>query len=151
MKCKARSPRVRGSSSRRGVVSAKIIVLVLAVVLLGAYLYHQRPNLYDRTRTDLLEASRELERYHQDMEVLVQEEQRSADALRATIAKLQKAAVLEPKDVAEIESITTELQSWEQQALSGQLSSSELHHSYQSLVERVDLLIKKHSKLTDGQ
>lgn len=150
MKGKARSPRLRGSTSRR-VGPAKMIVLALAVVLLGAYLYHQRPNLYDRTRTDLLEASRELERYHQDMEALVQEEQRSADALRATIAKLQQAAVLESQDVEEIESITRELQSWEQQALSGELSSSELYHSYQVLVERVDLLIKKHSKVTAGQ
>ena len=150
MKSKARSPRLGGSIWRR-VGPAKLIVLALVIVLLGAFLYHQRPNLYDRTRTDLLEASRELEKYHQDMEVLVQEERRSADALRATIAKLQKAAVLEPRDIKEIESISAELQSWEQQALSGQLSSSELSHRYQSLVERVDTLIKKHSKASAEQ
>ncbi len=126
-------------------------VFAVLLVLLGAYLYLHRPQLYNRTRTDLLEASRQLEIYHEDLEVLVQEEQRSADALRDALVWLREAATLDPHDVAEIQAISAELESWEQRARDGELSPKELRRSYQVMVKRVDRLIRKQSAASGSE
>lgn len=123
-----------------------LLVLILLAVPLGIYLYQHRPNLYDSTRTDLLQAERELDVYHHDMELLVEEDRHASDALKASIASLQKAAALDPEDAAEIDAIGSALQGWEQQAHSGTLSPADLHDKYRSLAEQVQRLVDKRTR-----
>jgi hypothetical protein len=130
---------------------ARILVLGLLLALAGAYLYQHRPHLYDHARTDLLAASRGLDTYYQDMEQFVLENRQGTEALRETIGWLQKAAASDPQDLAEISSITAALRQWEAQAHSGELSSAQLHSSYQLLGNRVDRLIKKRTRTTGGK
>ena len=125
---------------------AVVLALILVAVPLGIYLVQHRPDLYDSVRTDLLEAERELDSYSHDMELLVEEDRRATDALKGSLELLQKAAALDPEDAAEIDAISAELQSWEQLARSGTLSSADLHDNYRLLAERVQTLIDKRAR-----
>lgn len=123
-----------------------LLALTLVAVPLGFYVSRHRPNLYDHTRTDLLEAKREFNIYHHDMEMLVQEKQLSTEALKASLKSLQEAASMDPEDAAEIKAIGTGLQSWEQLARTGTLSSEDLDDQYHSLAARVQRLVKKRTE-----
>jgi hypothetical protein len=135
---------------RRGAARAALVLLLVAVPL-GFYLYQHRPNLYDRTRIDLLEASREIDTFDHAMELLVQEDQQGAEAFGASLSWLQKAAASDPDDLAEINAIATDLQRWKQLARAGTLSSGELQERYRLLADRVDRLIKKHSQTSQTE
>jgi len=136
---------------RLGQRSVIVLLTILVLALLGNYLYRHRPNLYDPVRTDLQDASRQLEIYREDRDLFLQEKERGTEALRAAIIQLQKAATLDPNDIDEINSISTELVRLEQRARNGAVSSEELHRSYQGLVKRVDRLIKKQVMLARGK
>lgn len=127
-----------------------VIVLLLLAVPLGIYLHRRSPDYYDRTRIDLLEASRQLDIYHHDMELLVEEYRHAADALRTSIGWLMQAAALDPADMSQINKIATELKHWEDLARTGTLSPAELHERYEELAGRVQGLIDKRTKLNTG-
>lgn len=127
--------------SRRRRIARLALVVLLVGVPLGVYLYHNRPNLYDSARTDLLEASRELDIYHQDMAELLQNDRDGSAALQASLLWLRKAAASDPSDMAEIAAIADGLQHWEAQAREGELSPAELHARYRDLDARVQKLI----------
>jgi hypothetical protein len=137
--------KVKPHLRRNRIVQAALFMLLVAVPL-GVYMYQHRPNVYDSARTDLLEASRELDIYQKDMELLVQKDREGAEALKASIHWLQKAAASDPEDLAEIGAITDGLQRWEVLAHQGDLSSADLHQQYGKLDTRVQRLIKKRGK-----
>jgi len=136
---------------RLGQRSVIVLLTIVVLILSGNYLYRHRPNLYDPVRTDLQDASRQLEIYRQDRDLFLQEKQRGTNALRAAITQLQKAATLDPNDIDEINSISADLVRLELRARNGEVSSKELHRSYQVLVERVDRLIKKQTRAARGK
>jgi len=141
----------RRSLLRLGQRSVIVLLTIVVLILSGNYLYRHRPNLYDPVRTDLQDASRQLEIYRQDRDLFLQEKQRGTNALRAAITQLQKAATLDPNDIDEINSISADLVRLELRARNGEVSSKELHRSYQVLVERVDRLIKKQTRAARGK
>jgi len=120
-----------------------LLVLVLVLTPAGIYFYLHRPNLYDRTRIDLVQADREMDIYSQDMELLAKKERDGAEALKDTLTWLRHAAALDPADHAEITAITAELHDWEAQADAGELSPPKLHDRYRALEARVQRLIDK--------
>lgn len=131
------------AASRRSRAARLLLVLLVVLIPTGVYLYQHRPNLYDRARTDLLQASRELDIYTQDMEQLAQKDRDGARALKATIHMLQQAAASDPADLAEIDAITAALQDWEGRVHAGKLSADELRSRYRALEARVQRLIDK--------
>ncbi len=135
-----------GARSRRRRAVQGVVLLCLVAAPAVIYLYRHRPNLYDGTRTDLLQASRELDIYHHDMEIMANEDQHGTDALRASINWLHQAAASDPGDLEEINAITVGLQRWEQSVRSGALPPQQLHLKYRSLEARVERLIKKHTR-----
>jgi hypothetical protein len=126
---------------------ALVVVLVLLLTPAGIYLYQHRPNLYDRARTDLLEASRSLDIYSQDMETLAQKEREGAEALKETLRWLQDAASSDAADLAEIRAIEAALEDWESRVHAGRLSAGELRDRYRALEARVQRLIEKRAKV----
>ena len=115
---------------RRHRVAQAVLLVSLVTVPLGIYMYQHR----------------ELDIYHQDMELLVEKDREGAEALKASIRWLQKAAASDPEDLAEIGTITDGLQQWEALARQGDLSSAELHQQYITLDARVQRLIKKRAR-----
>lgn len=143
-----RQPSDKTSTPRRHRLAQLLVFVLLVCVPLGVYLYRHRPNLYDSARTDLLEASRQLDIYHQDMAQLLQKDRDGSAALKASIRWLQKAAASDPDDLAEIAAIADGLQRWEAMAREGDLSSTELHARYCQLDARVQHLIKKRTSVS---
>jgi hypothetical protein len=129
------------AASRRSRAARVSLVLLVVLIPTGVYLYQHRPNLYDHARTDLLQASRELDIYTQDMEQLAQKDRNGAKALKATIHMLQQAASSDPADLAEINAITVALEDWEDRVHAGKLSADELRSRYRALEARVQHLI----------
>ncbi len=141
---------LRRRRSRRQRLAQGLLLLGLIVAPLVFYLVQHRPDLYDRTRTDLLEADRQLDIYHHAMEVLASEDRDGEAALRASVSWLHKAAMSDPRDLAEINAITASLRRWEQQVRSGDLSGAEMHTRYRALEGRVERLIRKHTHPDNG-
>lgn len=129
--------------SRRKRTAVALLAVLVLLAPLAVYLYQHRPNLYDRTRTDLVEAGRELEIYSQDMVDLAAKEREGTQALKATIDWLRDAAASDPDDLAEINAIALALRDLEDPAHDGELSAAQLRHSYAALVTRVQRLIEK--------
>lgn len=136
--------------SRRRRALQGLLLLGLVALPLVFYLYQHRPDLYDRTRTDLLEANRQLDIYHHAMEALASEDRHGAAALRASLGWLHKAALSDPRDLAEINAIAAGLRQWEQLARRGELSSADIHERYRALEARVEQLIRKHTHAQAG-
>jgi hypothetical protein len=136
---------------RRTRVAAVLVVVLVLLAPLAVYLYQHRPNLYDRTRTDLVEAGRELEIYGQDMVDLVETEHQGTRALKATIESLRDAAASDPDDLAEINAIASALRELEDPAHDGELSAAQLRRRYDALAARVQRLIEKRGVETQVQ
>ncbi len=120
-----------------------LLVLALLALPLGHYLHRDEPNYYDPSRTYLVEAGRQLEIYHHDVDLLVQESGSAAEALRTSIGWLRRAAATDPGDLSAIDAIAAELEHWEQLARDGTLSRGELHDRYAALAARVQQLIDR--------
>lgn len=131
------------SPARRARAVRGLLLLILVLTPLGIYLYQNRPNLYDRTRSDLMEASRSLDTFSQDLEQLARKEREGAEALKATLQWLGDAAASDPADQSEIAAISAALQDWEAEAHEGKLSVGELRDRYRALETRVQRLIDK--------
>jgi hypothetical protein len=122
------------------------LLLIVALVLLAplaAYLYQHRPNLYDRTRSDLVEAGRELEVYSQDMVDLVEKNREGARTLKDIIGSLRDAAASDPDELAEINAIESALRDLEDPVQEGEISAAQLRERYDALAARVQRLIEK--------
>jgi hypothetical protein len=145
------SPPGHKDPSRRRRAIRTLLALLVVLVPTGIYLYQHRPNLYDRARTDLLEANRELDIYTQDMEQLAQKDRDGAEALKATMHMLQQAAASDPADLAEINAITAALQDWEDRVHAGKLSADELRSRYRALEARVQHLIDRRAHTAEPQ
>jgi hypothetical protein len=131
------------SPARRSRALRGVLVLILVLTPLGIYLYHNRPNLYDRTRSDLMEANRSLDIFSQDLEQLARKEREEAGALKATLQWLEDAAASDPADQSELAAISAALQDWEVEVHAGKLSVGELRDRYRELEARVQQLIDK--------
>jgi hypothetical protein len=137
------APDARRSGPRRLRVPAVLFVLALLFAPLAVYLYHHRPNLYDRTRTDLLEAERELDIYSKDMVQLTEKNRQGDEALKATIRWLREAAASDPADLAEIDAIAATLRDLEDPVHAGELSADELRDRYSDLYGRLQRLVDR--------
>jgi hypothetical protein len=131
------------SPARRARAVRGLLLLILVLTPLGVYLYQNRPNLYDRARSDLMEASRSLDTFSQDLEQLARKEREGAEALKSTLQWLGDAAASDPADQSEIAAISAALQDWEVEVHEGKLSASELRDRYRVLETRVQRLIDK--------
>jgi hypothetical protein len=124
-------------------IAPVLLVVLLTAALAGGWLYGHRPNLYDHTRTDLQEASRELDTFQHDFAALQQDRRDGITALKAAIERLRRAAAADPADVAEIDAIADRLRHWEQGLRPAPVASRTADTGLGSLTGRLRRLIDK--------
>jgi len=120
-----------------------LVVLLLIALPLRLYLHRKEPNFYDPSRSDLVEAVRQLDIYHHEVDLLAQESKTASQALKTSIVRLKQAAARDPADLAAIDAIADELEHWERLADAGQVPRGALRDRYEILAARVQKLIDK--------
>jgi len=135
----------RMQAPRRRVAQTALVFMLVTAVPLGIYIYRDRPDLYNPTPVDLVEASRQLEIGQRDTEQLAEMNRESAEALKASLHWLHMAAATYPNDLAVIKAIAEGLKEWEDQARAGTMSARELQDRYRALEAKVQRLINNRS------